>query len=296
MSLVSRYLDPPLLERLQSLTLTARRVVEGATTGPHRSPMRGASVEFRQHRAYVAGDEPRRLDWRVLARTDRPYVREYDEETNLRCTILLDRSGSMAYRGAKRTRKFDYAARIAASLSYLMLGQTESVGLATFDTKMEAWVPPHSSSGQLARIIDVLERTSPAGQSNPPAAMIEAAGRIGRRSLVVTLSDLFTDAAELRRALACLRHGHHEVISLRVLDDDEMKFPFEHWLRIRGLEGEASRLCEPAILRKRYVAAFDEHSAALDEAHRAVGVELYTFQTGRDLGDSLIGFLRRRHG
>src|SRR6185436_10914169 len=103
MSLVSRYLDPPLLERLQSLQLSARRVVEGTTTGQHRSPVRGASVEFRQHRAYVIGDEPRRLDWRVLARTDRPFVREYDEETNLRCTILLDRSGSMAYRGGKAT-------------------------------------------------------------------------------------------------------------------------------------------------------------------------------------------------
>src|SRR2546421_8734441 len=120
MSLVSRYLDPPLLERLAALQLSARSVVEGTTTGQHRSPVRGASVEFRQHRAYAAGDEPRRLDWRVLARTDRPFVREYDEETNLRCTILLDRSGSMAYRGASagargkgqgaRERKFDYAA------------------------------------------------------------------------------------------------------------------------------------------------------------------------------------------
>src|SRR5215212_2492871 len=160
MSLVSRYLEPSLIERLNALQLSARRVVEGQTIGQHRSPVRGASIEFRQHRAYVPGDEPRRLDWRVLARTDRPYVREYDEETNLRCTILLDRSGSMAYRGggSKRVRKFDYAAKIAASLAYLMLGQTESVGLATFGTKMEAWVPPHNAGGQLARIIDVLER------------------------------------------------------------------------------------------------------------------------------------------
>src|SRR5689334_21950047 len=205
MSLVSRYLDPALLERLAALQLSARSVVAGMTLGQHRSPVRGASVEFRQHRAYVAGDEPRRLDWRVLARTDRPYVREYDEETNLRCTVLLDRSGSMAYRGSKRPRKFDYAAKIAASLAYLMLGQTESVGLATFGTKMEAFVPPHQAGGQLARIIDVLERSSPAGKSNPPAAMIEAAGRIGRRSLVVVISDFFCDPGEIRRALAALR-------------------------------------------------------------------------------------------
>src|SRR5438067_814260 len=130
MSLVSRYLDPPLLERLLSLQLSARRVVEGTTTGRHRSPVRGASVEFRQHRAYAAGDEPRRLDWRVLARTDRPYVREYDEETNLRAVLLLDASGSMGYagRGGKSDSKFDYASKLVAALSYLMLGQTETVG------------------------------------------------------------------------------------------------------------------------------------------------------------------------
>src|SRR5437764_10040602 len=144
MSLVSRYLDPPLLERLQSRQLSARRVVEGTTTGRHRSPVRGASVEFRQHRAYAAGDEPRRLDWRVLARTDRPYVREYDEETNLRCVILLDRSGSMAYANRTRGAKFDYAAKIAASLAYLMLKQTESVGLATFASRVQTWLPPHT--------------------------------------------------------------------------------------------------------------------------------------------------------
>src|SRR5213080_3280559 len=137
MSLVSRYLDPPLLEQLQSLQLSARRVVEGTTTGQHRSPVRGASVEFRQHRAYAAGDEPRRLDWRVLARTDRPFVRQYDEETNLRAMLLLDRSGSMGYRGAHRASKLDYAEKVAASLAYLMLAQGESVGMATLSDGIE---------------------------------------------------------------------------------------------------------------------------------------------------------------
>src|SRR6266567_4892954 len=131
MSLVSRYLEPTLIERLNHLQLSARSVVAGSTIGSHRSPIKGASVEFRQHRFYVPGDEPRRLDWRIYGRTDRPYVKEYDEETNLRCLILLDGSGSMAY-GRKSGSKFDYAASLAASLSYLMLGQTESVGLGLF--------------------------------------------------------------------------------------------------------------------------------------------------------------------
>src|ERR1700722_9667233 len=131
MSLVTRFLEPQLVERLNHLQLSARRVVEGSISGQHRSPVKGASVEFRQHRFYTPGDEPRRLDWRVLGRTDRPYIKEYDEETNLRCVLLLDCSGSMAYGRPDKT-KFDYAARLAASLAYLMLGQTESVGLGLF--------------------------------------------------------------------------------------------------------------------------------------------------------------------
>src|SRR5215210_6494352 len=130
MTFVSRYLEPNLIERLNHLQLSARSVVEGSIVGAHRSPMKGASVEFRQHRFYTPGDEPRRLDWRVLGRTDRPYIKEYDEETNLRAVLLLDASGSMSYAGARKGEpKFEYASRLVAALSYLMLGQTESVGV-----------------------------------------------------------------------------------------------------------------------------------------------------------------------
>ena len=300
MSLVSRYLDPPLLEQLEALQLSARNVVEGTTIGQHRSPVRGASVEFRQHRTYVAGDEPRRLDWRVLARTDRPFVREYDEETNLRCAILLDRSGSMAYRGANRPqRKFDYAAKFVASLSYLMLKQTESVGLAMSTGSggpMGPWLAPHPGSGQLARVIDALERASPAGASEVPAAMSELAERLGRRALVVVVSDFFTAAAAVRRALARLRHARHEAILIRVLDPDEIEFPFRQWLRLRGLEGESPRLCEPALVRQRYLARFQGHARSLEEICRGAGAEFHTFSTGRPLAESLIGFLRHRAG
>src|SRR4051812_298933 len=165
MSLVSRYLEPSLIERLNALQLSARRVVEGSTSGQHRSPLRGASIEFRQHRAYVPGDEPRRLDWRVLARTDRMYVKEYDEETNLRCALLLDCSGSMGY-ARHQGSKFDYAAKIVASLAYLMLGQTESVGVGTFRQKLDQWLGPHARSDQLSLVIDALERESPTGSSD----------------------------------------------------------------------------------------------------------------------------------
>src|SRR5688572_16960882 len=166
MSFVTRYLDPALVERLNNLQVTARSVVEGSITGAHRSPLKGASVEFRQHRFYTAGDEPRRLDWRVLGRTDRPYIKEYDEETNLRAALLLDASGSMAYTGGKAEPKFEYGCRLIAALSYLMLGQTESVGLGMVGPRLEQWVPPRAGSAQLSRVIDVLERAAPKGESS----------------------------------------------------------------------------------------------------------------------------------
>src|SRR4051794_14174499 len=160
MTFVSRYLEPNLVERLNQLQLSARSVVEGTISGLHRSPVKGASVEFRQHRFYAPGDELRRLDWRVLGRTDRPYIKEYDEETNLRCVLLLDASGSMSYAGSEASTtnsssadarrdgstasKFDYPCRLVASLSYLMLGQTESIGLATFSGKLDHWLVPRS--------------------------------------------------------------------------------------------------------------------------------------------------------
>ena len=298
MSLVSRYLDPSLIQRLNALQLSARRVVEGQTIGQHRSPVRGASIEFRQHRAYVPGDEPRRLDWRVLARTDRPYVREYDEETNLRCAVLLDRSGSMGYCGSRSATqsKFDYAARVVASLAYLMLGQTESVGVGTFERRLDTWLSPHGGHAQLARVIDVLERTAPAGPSDPPRAMHDLADRLGRRSLVVVVSDFFAAAPAIKTALARLRHGRHEVISLRVLDPDEIDFPFRHWLRLRGLEGEGLRLCEPALVRQQYLEQFTQHAQALYDAHRQHAAEFHLFQTAAPLDDTLLAFLRHRTG
>src|SRR5687767_2169699 len=152
MSFVTRYLEPALVERLNHLQVSARSVVEGAITGAHRSPLKGASVEFRQHRFYTPGDEPRRLDWRVLGRTDRPYIKEYDEETNLRCALVLDESGSMSYGssgGQLAGSKFDYAARIVAALSYLMLGQTEAVGLAQFGDRLRQWLAPRAGTAQL---------------------------------------------------------------------------------------------------------------------------------------------------
>ena len=293
MSFVTRYLDPALVERLNHLQVTARSVVEGSITGAHRSPLKGASVEFRQHRFYTPGDEPRRLDWRVLGRTDRPYIKEYDEETNLRAVLLLDASGSMGY-GGKSETKFAYASKLVAALAYLMLGQTESVGLGLVGHRLEQYVAPRAGSAQLSRVIDVLERATTKGESNVGRAMQEAADRLGRRSLVIVASDFFAPVAKLREGLARLRHDRHETVLLQVLDPDELEFPFKRWTRFRGLEGEQPHLCEPAMVRKTYLDNFRAHRKELEETSRALGAAFYSFVTEKPLIDSITYFLHHQ--
>ena len=298
MSFVTRYLDPALVERLNHLQVSARSVVEGSITGAHRSPLKGASVEFRQHRFYAPGDEPRRLDWRVLGRTDRPYIKEYDEETNLRCVLVLDESGSMGYGGAPAGlgpgTKFDYAAKLVASLAYLMLGQTESVGLALFGERVQQWLAPRAGTAQLSRVIDLLERAAPSGTSDPGRAAQDVADRLGRRSLVIAVSDFFTPVPRLRQGLARLAHDRHETILLQVLHPEEVEFPFRRWTRFRGLEGERARLLEPAMVRKTYLDNFRRHRRELEETARAAGAEFHSFVTDKPLIDSITMFVRHR--
>jgi uncharacterized protein (DUF58 family) len=302
MSHVGRLLDPALVERLNQLQLGpfARSLVQGAAEGRHRAPVSGASVEFRQHRSYVPGDEPRRLDWRVLARTDRPFVREFDEETNLRCLLLLDRSGSMAYAGAGgRSRpagagKFHDARRLAAAMAYLMLAEGESVGLSTFDVRPQPWLAPHRGSAQLSRMVQSLERARTAGSSDLVRVTTESAERLDRRALVVIISDLFAPATLIRQALARLRHDRHELLLLRVLHRDEVEFPFRHWTHLRGLEGERPRRCDAALARKTYLDNFRRHDNALRELCGVLRVELATFVTDQPLADAIASFLKRR--
>lgn len=293
MALVSRYLDPELVERLNRMELSARRVVEGSTIGLHKSPVKGASVEFRQHRFYAPGDEPRRLDWRVLARTDRPYIKEYDEETNVRCMLMLDCSGSMGY-GRQFGTKFDAAARIVASLSYLMLRQTESVGLATFADGVGSFLPPHGVSSQLSRIIEQLERTDPRGTSNLPQAIQDVADRLGRRALIVIISDFFTPPQRIREAFARLNYERHETLVLQVIDPDEEQFPFCNWSRFRGLEGESPMLAEPAIVRQAYLENFRQHQRQVIESCRSMHIEHHLYHTDKPLADWLTQVISRR--
>jgi uncharacterized protein (DUF58 family) len=201
----------------------------------------------------------------------------------------------MAYGdGGKWGSKFDFAARLAVSLSYLMLGQTESVGLCLFQQKIVSYLAPHTGTGQLSRIVDAIEKVAPKGQSGVAAAVHRTAERLERRALVVVISDLMVPSAKVREGLAHLRHDRHEVIVLRVLDRDEIEFPFETWSRFRGLEGESPSLCEPSLVRKSYQENQRRHAKEVEEACRSLRAELQTFVTDKPLAETLPAFLHNR--
>lgn len=253
MAHVSDFLSPAELQKISNLQVVARLVVEGVYAGLHRSPHKGFSIEFAQHRQYVQGDEIRRLDWKVFGKTDRFYIREFEEETNLRATILLDLSGSMSY-GHAAPHKAEYARRLAAALAYLMLQQRDTVGLVTFDTKIRRYIPPRSGVAHLRVLMDELQQSQTGGETELSDVFHELIPRIHRRGLLVILSDGFGDVKELISALAHFRFAKHEVMFFQILDRDEMEFPFKQWTKFESLElAEEHRLIDPAQFRSVYL-------------------------------------------
>lgn len=287
-------LEPSLLKRMSGLEIIARSVVEGTVSGLHRSPFKGSSVEFTQHRPYVPGDELRRLDWKVKARTDRSYIKEYEEETNVKCRLLLDASGSMAYTSGGMT-KHEYAARIAGAIAYLMLSQTDSVGLTVFDSAAREYVAPRSKRGQLRNIIRILASVSPGGQSNLAKVLDEAADAAARRGLFIVFSDFFAEADDVLRGMAHLRYGRHEVIAFQVLDRAEIEFPFRRWTKFEDMEEPGRfRLVDPAVMSGLYRSRFQAHRERLRSGCIARGIDFVTFVTDEPLGERLTEYLALR--
>jgi uncharacterized protein (DUF58 family) len=244
------------LARIKNLNLYARRVVEGFCSGLHKSPHKGFSVEFKQHRPYVTGDEIRNVDWKVFGRTDRHYIREFEEETNLRCTILFDVSGSMDYqRAGSDLNKHEYARRVAASLAFLMMAQTDSVGLITFDDVVQSLIPNRSVTRHLKVLIEALAKSATGSETDIGTVFQSLVPRIGRRGLVVVISDLFGPVQPLMKSLGHLRHKGHEVLVLQIWDRDELEFPFDSWTRFINLEdADDLQLVDPSVIRKTYLA------------------------------------------
>lgn len=218
-------LSPELLSRIRELDLKARLVVEGFLAGLHRSPFHGFSVEFAEYRAYMPGDDVRRIDWKLLARTDRHYVKQFEEETNLRAHILLDTSASMGYHSRGTLEKLEYGRCLAAALSYLLLHQHDAVGLAVFGRGVGRYLPPRSRPSHWGQVLGALEAAAPAGRTDFGRMLSEFSGHVRRRGLVIVISDLWDDPQRVMSALKHLRHLKHEMLVFHLLDPDELRLP-----------------------------------------------------------------------
>ena len=297
MAHVSDFLTPSDLQRISNLQVFARQVVEGFTTGLHRSPHKGFSVEFKQHRQYVPGDEIRHIDWRVYARSDRYYIREYEEETNLRATLIVDRSGSMEYGGGQpgQVSKFEYATKLAACLSYLMLQQSDGVGLVTFDTEIRRYIPPRSRVSHLRMILNELENGKPGGETELGKVFHDLVPKLHRRGLLIIISDCFGEVANFLKALAHFRHARHEILVFQIWHPDELNFQFKGWTQFECMERDGVKhLLDPAILRQAYLANLEKFRTELTRGCRRHKVDLVPFTTDEPYAKALAAYLSRR--
>ena len=289
-------LDPSALARFGRLELIARLVVEGVMSGLHKSPFKGFSVEFAEHRQYGPGDEIRHIDWRALGKTDRYYVKEYEEETNLKAYLVVDTSGSMGYAG-RTMSKFEYARQLAAALSYLMISQRDAVGLVTLDTELRSMIPPRSAPGHFSVLCRALEQVDVGGEAPLSDLLHSLAGRIRRRGLIVILSDGFDKLGDLTSALRHLRHRRHEVLFLQVLAPEEEEFPFRRPAKFRNLENLANTLrVNPSALRAAYLEKFEAFCRDLKEAVRGMDADYHKVSTALTHERTLLDYLAARSG
>ena len=273
-----RSLDPKVLDRLSGLELVARTIVEGFLAGSHRSPHKGSSIEFAQHRQYVPGDELRNVDWKVFARSDRLVVKEFIEETNLACHLLVDGSESMGYTSLD-WNKLDYARWCAAGIAHLTLKRRDTAGLVIFDDEGRQKVPPGNGEAQLVEMILTLEGADPGGPTQIGGVLDWFASRLSRRGIVPIFSDFFDDLDAIVKGLVRLVHDGHEPILFQVVDPLERSFAFERLLRLDGLEDAGNRKVDPRALREAYLEEFNAHNEALAKHARSLDIDYVLLDT-----------------
>ena len=286
-------LDPKVLDRLSGLSLVARTVVEGFMAGHHRSPHRGSSVEFAQHRPYVQGDELRHVDWKVFAKSDRLVVKEFVEETNLPCHLLLDASESMAF-GSLDWTKFDYARWCAGALAHLILARRDTAGLVIFDGTARHTLPPAGGAAQRRGILDALEEAQPTGPTAIGAVLRGTAGRLSRRGIVAVFSDFLDDVDTITEGLRLLVHGGHEPILFRILDPLETSFDLDRLVRLDGLEATGSQKVAPRAMRDASLEELQAHRSSLARQAQALSIDLIEINTSDALDNVLAAYLARR--
>ena len=292
---ISPLLEPQTLARLHGLELRARRIVEGYVAGLHRSPYRGFSNEFAEHREYAPGDDLRYVDWKVYGKSDRFYLKQFEEETNLLCYLLLDTSESMQYRGPHAPlSKFAYGQCAAAALAYLVLHQRDAIGLVTFDQEVRQLVRPSSNPTQLKQVLRVMEETTAERKTRTGPIFHDLAERLGRRGVVVILSDLFDDVESMLTGLKHLRHRRHDVIVLHILDPAELDFPFQQVTMFKGLEALGEVVTEPRSLQAAYKREIQSFVRRIRAGCRASQIDYVTIRTDEPLDAVLRTFLAAR--
>lgn len=288
-----RFLHPEAIGRIARLDLRARHIVEGFLAGIHRSPYFGQSVEFVQHREYVRGDDLRHVDWKVWGKQDRFYVKQFEEDTNLRCALLVDVSNSMRY-GSGPLNKFEYGATIAVSLAYLLLGQQDSVGLLAFDERVRTKTPQRTKRTHLNSLIQALEVSEPAQKTDMAAILHEAAETYPRRGLMVLVSDLLVDRDGLFKGIKLLRQRGHDVMVFHVMDDDELDFEFNGPMRFEGLENNDFLSCNPRALREGYLEALQAYLEEVRRGFAQNSVDYALLRTSQPLDRALAAFVANR--
>ena len=288
----SKYLDPEIVSRLSGLELKARLVAEGFMSGLHASPYKGFSQEFADYRQYMPGDEPKRLDWKVYGRTDRFYIKEYQDETNLRAYLLLDKSGSMGY--GSRINKLEYAKYLCATLAYLLHKQRDSVGIATFDTTIAEYIPPSAKRTNFMQILKTLDSAQACAETSLSNVLLELAQKIKRRGLVIVLSDLLDDPQAVLRSLRSFRYRKHELLVLHILDTDGRTFPFPDQAVFVDMETSQEMAIQPSMIRDSYRKKFgkllETYRHTLLSAH--IGYEILYTNTPYDR--ALLAYLHKR--
>jgi len=287
------FLDPAVVARLGTLELKARTIVEGFLSGLHRSPFKGFSVEFAEYRQYMPGDDLSTIDWKVYARSDRHYVKKFEEETNLDCHLIVDVSGSMSY-GSRGITKFEYAACLAASIAYLMNRQRDAVGLVAFADRMTAMIPASARAGHLRSLLVTLARMHPAERTNVSKPLHQLADALSRRGIVVLISDLLDDPDEVVRGLKHFQYRGTDVIVFHVLDPDEMEFPFDRPSRFEDLETGDEVMAVPATVRQHYL---DRIGAMIERYRRELGssgIDYELLPTTEPIEMALLAYLSKR--
>jgi uncharacterized protein (DUF58 family) len=288
-----RFLHPDTIARISRLDLRARFVVEGFISGMHRSPFFGHSIEFIQHREYSAGDDIRHLDWKVWSKTDKYYIKQYEEETNLRSHLIVDVSNSMHY-GRGALNKYNYACTVAACLGYLLLRQQDAVGLMTFDETVRQVVPVRSQQTHIDAIIKAMNVSKPRDKTDMEKILMRISENAPKRSMIVLISDLLVDREPLFRGLEMLRQRQHDVLVFHVLDEEELTFPFTGTTRFEGMEEIVHLLCDPRALRDGYIEALEEYLVEVRRGCARKGIDYMMVHTKEYLDAVLSKFLHHR--